>query len=203
MTLGSDSETAMSSMRPPMLAGPIERKRKLRRSGSSDWLIGAAAGVAAGEGACPWADGRTAKPEIPSAAKASATEAPRVKRLEGTIIKACSPENRRLHPADYDPYRAGAYRRRQSRSTRMGLIRTARHAWGATAAATTTTSAAAVTAVNPGSGVGSSYTSARATRDAIAAPATPGRDPQARRPTSVAGAATPGGGRSSSASSAL
>ena len=33
MTLGSLSETSMSSMRPPMLAGPMERKRKLERSG--------------------------------------------------------------------------------------------------------------------------------------------------------------------------
>src|SRR5215467_15822887 len=33
MTFGSESETSMSSMRPPMLAGPIDRNRKLERSG--------------------------------------------------------------------------------------------------------------------------------------------------------------------------
>ena len=36
---GSDSDTATSSMRPPMLAGPIERNRKLCSSGSEDLLI--------------------------------------------------------------------------------------------------------------------------------------------------------------------
>src|SRR5687768_9560893 len=44
MMFGLLSETSMSSMRPPMLAGPMLRNRNERRSGSVDWLIiGAAA----------------------------------------------------------------------------------------------------------------------------------------------------------------
>src|SRR5678815_2860799 len=39
MMLGSLSETAMSSIRPPMLAGPMERNRNFERSGSADALI--------------------------------------------------------------------------------------------------------------------------------------------------------------------
>ena len=37
--LGSLSATAMSSMRPPMLAGPMERKRNGASSGSAEALI--------------------------------------------------------------------------------------------------------------------------------------------------------------------
>src|SRR3954453_3748497 len=40
IVLGSLSTTAMSSIRPPMFAGPIERQTKGRRIGSSDWLTG-------------------------------------------------------------------------------------------------------------------------------------------------------------------
>src|SRR5579871_1657128 len=39
MMLGLLSDTAMSSIRPPMLAGPIDRNRKLCRSGLLDSLI--------------------------------------------------------------------------------------------------------------------------------------------------------------------
>src|ERR1035437_3421010 len=39
MMFGLLSETAMSSMRPPMLAGPTERKRNDARSGSVETLI--------------------------------------------------------------------------------------------------------------------------------------------------------------------
>src|SRR5712692_8550074 len=39
MMFGSLSETAMSSMRPPMLAGPIERNRKLERTGLPTGLM--------------------------------------------------------------------------------------------------------------------------------------------------------------------
>ena len=67
----------MSSMRPPMLAGPIERNRKPPSSGSLDWLM-TAGGTGAAAGA--WAWGRSARPEIPSAARASAIAAPRCKR---------------------------------------------------------------------------------------------------------------------------
>jgi hypothetical protein len=41
MTLGSLSDTAMSSMRPPMLAGPMERNLNAPRRGSTDWPAGA------------------------------------------------------------------------------------------------------------------------------------------------------------------
>src|SRR6266496_2412113 len=41
MMFGSLSDTAMSSMRPPMLAGPIERNLNAPRSGSADWPNGA------------------------------------------------------------------------------------------------------------------------------------------------------------------
>src|SRR5213594_3402571 len=51
MMLGSLSDTAMSSMRPPMLAGPIERKRNGASSGSLEaFSIGRDAGM--GAGAC-------------------------------------------------------------------------------------------------------------------------------------------------------
>src|SRR2546427_734328 len=50
--LGSLSDTAMSSMRPPMLAGPIERKRKLDSSGLVDALIIASRWPAPPP--CPW-----------------------------------------------------------------------------------------------------------------------------------------------------
>ena len=40
----------MSSMRPPMLAGPMERHRNVFSSGSSDWLTGQGRG--GGAGAC-------------------------------------------------------------------------------------------------------------------------------------------------------
>src|SRR4029079_1071622 len=48
MTFGSLSDTAMSSMRPPILAGPIERKRNDLSKPSVDWLIsgGGCTGVA-------------------------------------------------------------------------------------------------------------------------------------------------------------
>src|SRR6478735_10692896 len=46
------STTAMSSTRPPMLAGPIDRHTNGRRAGSSDMLIG---GGSAGAGAGAWA----------------------------------------------------------------------------------------------------------------------------------------------------
>src|SRR4051794_5051619 len=39
MIRGSFSYTAMSSMRPPMLAGPMERKRELASSGFDERLI--------------------------------------------------------------------------------------------------------------------------------------------------------------------
>src|SRR6185503_13380837 len=38
MTFGSLGATSMSSMRPPMLAGPIDRKRKLESKGFDDRL---------------------------------------------------------------------------------------------------------------------------------------------------------------------
>src|SRR5262249_49400133 len=44
--------TAMSSIRPPMLAGPMERNRNGARSGSVDGLI---IGARAGAGGPPWA----------------------------------------------------------------------------------------------------------------------------------------------------
>src|SRR5688500_19951006 len=47
MILGLLSETSTSSMRPPMLAGPMLRNRNALSAGSVDWLI---IGVAA---ACP------------------------------------------------------------------------------------------------------------------------------------------------------
>src|SRR6478735_3363141 len=55
MMLGSLSDTAISSMRPPMLAGPIDRKRKLASRGSLDWLMTRTGG--AGAGTCDFNDG--------------------------------------------------------------------------------------------------------------------------------------------------
>src|SRR5687767_4278826 len=49
MMLGSLSDTAMSSMRPPMLAGPIERNLNGLSSPSDDWLI-----IGCGSCAAPW-----------------------------------------------------------------------------------------------------------------------------------------------------
>src|SRR5688572_26078467 len=57
MMLWSDGAASMSSMRPPMLAGPIERKRYADSSGSSDWLIVAAGGA----GVCCPCDATEAK----------------------------------------------------------------------------------------------------------------------------------------------
>src|SRR6266540_2535187 len=96
MTFGSDSDTAMSSMRPPMLAGPIERKRKLWSSGSDDWLIG---GDSVAAGAWPCASGRTARPARARAAIAKANAALRYKRMDCKVIDAL-----------YDDLGASAYR---------------------------------------------------------------------------------------------
>src|SRR3990172_848741 len=46
MTDGLLSTASMSSMRPPMLAGPIDRHLNVFSTGSSDWLTGGAAGAA-------------------------------------------------------------------------------------------------------------------------------------------------------------
>src|SRR5690242_21467188 len=95
MTFGSDSETAMSSMRPPMLAGPIERKRKLRSSGSSDWLIGVGSGGAAAGAGC-WACGTGDRNELPRAAMAKASTTPPRKRLSVTgLLREKRNEERR------------------------------------------------------------------------------------------------------------
>src|SRR6476469_295043 len=51
MMLGLLSTTAISSMRPPMLAGPIDRQTKGFKIGSSVWLIGAGS-AGTGGGAC-------------------------------------------------------------------------------------------------------------------------------------------------------
>src|SRR4051794_516666 len=129
MTLGSDSETAMSSMRPPMLAGPIERKRKLWSSGSDDWLMTGGGGGAAAAGA--WAWGRTANPEIASAAMATASEAPRYKRLGSNLIEAMTPEKRPTISSELRQQRWGRlpFAARapsgQCRSTMTGWMRTA------------------------------------------------------------------------------
>src|SRR3954464_13427704 len=45
MTLGSVSETSMSSMRPPMLAGPTDRKLNDERTGFDEMLKGACCGA--------------------------------------------------------------------------------------------------------------------------------------------------------------
>src|SRR3954471_3810612 len=52
IVLGSFSTTAMSSIRPPIFAGPMGRQTNGRRIGSSDWLTG---GGRAGTGGGPWA----------------------------------------------------------------------------------------------------------------------------------------------------
>src|SRR6185503_12591315 len=44
------STTAMSSIRPPILAGPIPRQTKRRSNGSVDQLIGVGVGLAVGVG---------------------------------------------------------------------------------------------------------------------------------------------------------
>ena len=49
MVLGSLSDTAISSMRPPMLAGPIERNLNGLSSPSDDWLI-----IRCGSCVAPW-----------------------------------------------------------------------------------------------------------------------------------------------------
>src|SRR5690242_2623624 len=90
MTFGSLSDTAMSSIRPPMLAGPIERKRKLLSSGSSDWLI-TRGGVTGGGVPWPWACGRAANPPMPRAARDSASAAPPVRRIGSNVIDAYPP----------------------------------------------------------------------------------------------------------------
>jgi hypothetical protein len=51
MMLGSLSEIAKSSIRPPMLAGPTDRNRKFASAGSFDWLIIGTCGT--GAGGCP------------------------------------------------------------------------------------------------------------------------------------------------------
>src|SRR5438874_2667599 len=121
MMFGSLSDTAMSSMRPPMLAGPTDRNRKLCSRGSADWLIwdsGAAWGAAP---AC--ASGRPDSTGSASAASASATTLARRKRLTVNVIvsrgfsswacevKAYTPANED-YPAAYDARNVPAYDRR-------------------------------------------------------------------------------------------
>src|SRR6266516_2503392 len=50
ITYGLFSTTAMSSMRPPMLAGPMPRQTKRRNIGSSDQLTGVGVGLGVGVG---------------------------------------------------------------------------------------------------------------------------------------------------------
>src|SRR3954467_12607926 len=70
----------MSSMRPPMLAGPIERQVKPRRSGSSVWWTGGAAG--AGGWNCCACMPRTARAHSPAAiSPAPNRDQPAVTRL--------------------------------------------------------------------------------------------------------------------------
>src|SRR5450759_6019878 len=128
MTLGSDSDTAMSSMRPPMLAGPIDRKRKLPSSGSWDWLRTGSGGAAAcPEPACPelvegaergagaWACGFTDRPEIASAAREQASTKPGRKRLIRKVIESYTPGYAEGYSPHYDGLGAGAYLRRGPR----------------------------------------------------------------------------------------
>src|SRR6185437_15938989 len=74
MTFGLLSDTAMSSRRPPMLAGPIDRNRKLLRRGSFDWLISGPVGVCCPPRPC--AAGRSASALTPKAVSATARMPP-------------------------------------------------------------------------------------------------------------------------------
>lgn len=56
------SDTWISSMRPPMLAGPIDRKRKLARRGFDDWLMAAESR----RGCCAASEDRAATPAAAS-----------------------------------------------------------------------------------------------------------------------------------------
>ena len=64
-------------MRPPMLAGPIERQRNDFRTESSDWLIAAAGGA----GAC----GGWARPTLIDKA-ASPTASPNRTRVRNALV---------------------------------------------------------------------------------------------------------------------
>ena len=123
-------------------------------AGYRGWLMtGGGAGAA---GVCPWASGRTARPEMARAASAAAKTAPRYKRLGSNVIEA-TPGKRRLYPADYDDRRRLLTRSRgQFRRTTTGLMRTARSACGITAAATMTARPPVVKSTSVASRTGSS-----------------------------------------------
>src|SRR6476646_7592409 len=76
----------MSSMRPPMFAGPMDRHVKLRRTGSSLWWMGGRGG---GAGWKPWA----LRPCTPSAHSAAAAKpAPRrIPAVRCNVITAAAP----------------------------------------------------------------------------------------------------------------
>src|SRR6185436_5379787 len=82
MMLGSLSETAMSSMRPPMLAGPIDRNLKLVNIGSGDWLI--SRGAAPVDGA--WPSGATMKSGTVMSAHAIARRAKVLSFIAGILL---------------------------------------------------------------------------------------------------------------------
>src|SRR5690242_8004197 len=69
----------MSSIRPPMLAGPIERNLNAVSSGSVAALMGGGSGGSCGAGA--WADGPVDRTDKLNAANGSTKTRPRDKRL--------------------------------------------------------------------------------------------------------------------------
>src|SRR4030095_4567406 len=81
MMLGSLSETAMSSMRPPMLAGPIDRNLKLANIGSCDWLISRGVAVAGA-----WPRGATMKSGTVISAPAIARRAKVLSFMAGILL---------------------------------------------------------------------------------------------------------------------